>query len=346
MKVFCFALSILIVLCLVSSGFAATPQKYTVRYMDVFDTVTTIIAYADCQEDFDAFAEQVHALLKQCHQIFDYYHTYEGVHNLCFINQKAAMAPVKAEPELFQLLSWLKEMQPLTHNKVNAAAGALLAVWHEARKTNTLPEKQALLDAAQHIDFDQVILSADDMTVHYLDPLIKIDLGAVAKGFVTEYVISKLDHSPVSSYILNLGGNIKCVGMPQDGRSAWTVGIQDPTDPNLHSDLVFLKDLSAVTSGDYQRFFEVDGIRYHHIIDPDTLYPSNHLRSVTIITENALLADFLSTSLFLLSYEDGCALLEALDDTVYAYWYFSDHTIAFTEELSFLLHSTQKQSDD
>jgi thiamine biosynthesis lipoprotein len=112
--------------------------------------------------------------------------------------------------------------------------------------------------------------------------------------------------------VLDVGGNLRIVGAKPDG-NGWITGIKDPHNASKYAEKLTLSDISCVTSGDYERYFEVDGIRYHHIIDKDTLYPAEHFSSVTVICRDSGLADALSTALFCMSYEEGRALVDALD---------------------------------
>ena len=155
----------------------------------------------------------------------------------------------------------------------------------------------------------------------------KLDDGAVAKGYATELVAQMLLASDMPSFIISAGGNVRMGNPPADGRAKWGVGIQDPDGAVLGlSDIVetlYLTGCSVVTSGDYQRYYVVDGQRYHHLIDPDTLMPDTDFRSVSIITEDSGYADLLSTAAFLMPYEESRAFIDSLDG-VEAIWLFPD----------------------
>ncbi len=152
-----------------------------------------------------------------------------------------------------------------------------------------------------------------------------INLGATAKGYIADNLVNILSANGVSSAMINLGGNAYAMGKKPTGEN-WKIGIQSPSDENKLVGIITAENLAVITSGDYQRYFEKDGIRYHHIFDPKTGYPaSSGLRSVTVICENALLADALSTAAFVAGLEDGIKLLKEYnargifitDDTVY-----------------------------
>lgn len=207
--------------------------------------------------------------------------------------------------------------------------GAVLSLWHQAREEGRLPDGDALAHAAEHTDFNDVELNEQENTVFFRDPELKLDLGAVAKGYAVERVAQTLSQT-MPHFLINAGGNVRCGEMPMDGRTAWSVSIQNPdTALTGQGDLlttVSAANCSLVTSGDYQRYFEVDGVRYHHIIDPETLYPAERYHSVSVVTPDSGMADFLSTYLFVSSPEDGLALVESLKDTE-ALWVLSDGSI-------------------
>ena len=174
----------------------------------------------------------------------------------------------------------------------------------------------------ERTDFADVIIDEKAGTVFYSDPELRLDLGAVAKGYAAQKVAEKLREAGLNSFILNAGGNVICGDAPLDGRSQWTVAVEDVDGVSTRLKLG-LKNLSIVTSGDYQRYYEVNGRRYHHLIDPETLYPANHMRAVSIIHPDSGLADFLSTAAFLLPYEESRALIESVESAE-ATWLLSD----------------------
>ncbi|HPY44319.1 MAG TPA: FAD:protein FMN transferase, partial [Clostridia bacterium] len=150
-----------------------------------------------------------------------------------------------------------------------------------------------------------------------------------------ELVARQLLNSDMSSFIINAGGNVRTGHPPLDGRSSWGIGIQDPDADlvlpagNDVMDVLYLSDLSLVTSGDYQRYYVVGDKRYHHLISPDTLMPADFMRSVTIITQDSGLADLLSTAVFLMPFEEGYEFVTSLEG-VEAFWILSDRSIRMT----------------
>lgn len=304
-------------------------QRYTATFLDVFDTVTTIVGFADSEEAFTQSTQQIHDELLWYHQLFDIYHTYEGVVNLKSINDAAGGEALQVDPAIIQLLKSCKEYYTLTGGAVNAAMGSVLKLWHDAREdayddplNAYLPDHAKLEEAAKHTNFDDVILDEANCTVRIADPALRLDVGAIAKGWATQKVA---EHTP-AGLLISVGGNV-CATGPKPASTPWVVGIENPDGGDyLHT--VYLEKGCVVTSGDYQRTFPVDGKFYHHIIDPSTLYPSESFRSVTIICDDSGLADALSTALFVLPLEEGLALAEKCGAE--AMWLHSDGTRSYT----------------
>lgn len=322
---------------------AAQPQRYSDTYTDSFDTVITFIAFADSPEVFAKTSAQVHSLYQHLHKLYDRYNSYEdeGIINVYTLNEKAAKEPVKVDPLLFTLLRFAQDHYSDTNGQTNIAMGKLLGIWHDYREAGLadparaqLPPMEALQAAAEHCDIDRLILDSENMTVFFDDPEMQLDVGAVAKGYATELVAKMLENTDVRSYIISAGGNVRLGNAPLDGRPNWGVGVQAPDgDAFSHSEIaetLYLSDCSIVTSGDYQRYYEVDGVRYSHLIDPDTLMPGSYFRSVTIITADSGYADLLSTAAFLMPYEDSRAFIENLPG-VEALWLFEDGSEEMTD---------------
>ena len=291
----------------------STEKQYTATFLTLFDTVTTILGRADSEEAFTETTQAIHDELLEYHQLFDIYNEYDGINNLKTVNDAAGIAPVTVDGRIIQLLLDCKDIYVSTNGKVNVAMGSVLYLWHEARNDGLndpvhakLPDRSALEEAALHTDFDAVIIDEAASTVYISDPAIRLDVGAIAKGWSVQQVA---ENAP-TGLLISVGGNVCATGPKLADGTPWVVGIQnvDGSDNYLHT--VYVADGCMVTSGDYQRTYMVDGKLYHHIIDPETLYPASYWRSVTIACPDSGMADALSTALFLLPLEEGQALLE------------------------------------
>lgn len=310
-----------VVLCALLCGCAAAPageeggqKRYEASFLTLFDTVTTMVGYADSQETFTAQAQQIHDELLEYHQLYDIYNDYDGMNNLKTVNDNAGIAPVEVDARILDMLEFSRELYEETGGRVNVAMGGVLSLWHDAREAGIedpanayLPDQDALEEAARHADWSNVVIDEEAGTVYLADPDMSLDVGAIAKG----YAVERVCETAPAGMLISVGGNVRATGPKPDG-SPWVVGIENPDGGDfLHT--LYVEDSSVVTSGDYQRYYLVDGQRYHHIIDPDTLYPATRWRSVSILCADSGLADGLSTALFTLSQEDGQKLLDAFD---------------------------------
>lgn len=291
---------------LLLSGCAPRQMQFSATYWDVFDTVTTVSGFAGSQANFNAQAQKIYEQLQYYHRLFDIYHDYEGVNNLKSVNDAAGKAPVKVDDSIIALLKDCIHYYKLTDGRVNAAMGSVLALWHNARETAVLPTAEALQAAALHTDISKIIIDEQNSTVFLADEAMLLDVGAIAKGWAAQ----KVAEVAPRGLLISVGGNVCATGPKHEDGTQWTVAIQNPDGGDTYLHTLTLSCGSAVTSGDYQRFVEIDGKRYHHIIDPDTLMPSPYWRSVTVVCEDSALADVLSTALFLLPLEQGKALLK------------------------------------
>lgn len=308
-------------------------QKYSDYSFDYFDTVSTITGYAESREAFDEIAKSAFAELQEYHRLYTIYNRYEGLENLRTINdlKDGVHRTVPVDRRIIDLLLYAKELYALTGGKMNIAMGSVLSIWHEYRTEGIddptaaeLPPMEALTAAAEHTDIANLVIDEEACTVTLTDPKMKLDVGAIAKGYAVEMVAQSLEKRGVTGYCLNVGGNVRTIGKKVDGKG-WTVGIEDPLAPYSGDYITYLSlwDCSLVTSGSYQRYYYVDGTRYHHIIDPETLMPAEGLVSVSVLTPHSGRGDGLSTALFCMSIEEGLALIESLPDTE-AQWVFPD----------------------
>ncbi len=302
-------------LCLCGCTMPTAPEKirYTATFLELFDTMTTIVGYTGDKQTFEAVTQSIHDELEDYHRLFDIYHDYEGLNNLKTVNDQAGKTPVKVDQAVIDLLKDCKRYYALSGGKVNVAFGAVLSLWHEAREHAVndpanahLPKREDLQEAQQHIDFSVLVIDEEASTVYLSDPEARLDVGAVAKGWAAQRAC---ENAP-EGLLVSVGGNVIATGPKPDG-SAWVVGIQDPDAESEFLHTLYVSKGSVVTSGDYQRLFVVEGKRYHHIIDPATLYPGTLWRSVSIVCEDSGLADALSTALFLLPQAQGQQLLDA-----------------------------------
>lgn len=307
-------------------------QKFKAYYFDYFDTATTIVGYEKTQENFDTVCEEIKSQLEFYHKQYTIYNSYEGVNNICALNklEKGVHKELVVEQAVIDLLLYCKALHRETNGKLNVAMGSVLSVWHQYRNEGMndpanakLPSMDELKEKSLHTDIESIVINEENKTVFISDPKVTLDVGAIAKGYAVERVAQYLVSKGVTDYILNVGGNVRALG--SDNGEPWQVGIENPDtlSAEAYIELLNLENKSLVTSGNYQRFYVVDGKNYHHIIDPQTLMPGEKYMSVSVITTDSGYADALSTTLFLMDYEEGLNLIESTEDTE-AMWVMPD----------------------
>ena len=325
--------------CVFLPSCAKKTEKFSEYSFDYFDTVTTVSGYAENKEEFDKVAERVMTELGEYHRLFTIYHRFEGLENLCTINElvDGQHRTVTVDSRIIDMLLYAKEMYTLTDGRLNIAMGSVTSIWHDYREDGMsdpaaaqLPPMDKLTAAAEHTDINCLVIDEERSTVTITDPAMRLDVGAIAKGYAVEMVAQSMEEKGITGYILNVGGNVRAVGEKPDGEG-WTVGVENPADEGEdYISYLALSEEALVTSGSYQRYYLVDGKRYHHIIDPDTLIPAEGYLSVSVLTAHSGKGDGLSTSLFCMDLEEGMALVESLPYTE-ALWVMPDGTIYTTD---------------
>jgi len=301
--------------------------------------VTTVIGYAGSNAEFTTLAEAVKSKLQEYNRLYDIYNNYDGINNIKTINDNAGIRAVKVDPRIIELLLLSKKKCELTDGAVNIAMGSVLAIWHTYREAGiddpehaSLPPMDRLIEASKHTDIDNVIIDLERSAVFLSDPKMRLDVGAVAKGYAAEQTALYFEGKGVRRLLLSVGGNVRAVGhkLEQNNHEVpWVVGIQNPDKLSRQTELLSVNcsGRALVTSGVYERYYTVGGKQYHHIINPQTLMPADYYKSVSILCPDSGFADGFTTAIFNMPLEKGRAFIEALKDTE-ALWVLSDGTIA------------------
>ena len=347
-------LTFLLIIILISSGCSSqspdVKTRYSDAFFDTFDTLVQVVAYTDSEAEFELYYEHIQNRFQELHKLYNIYLSYDGVNNVKTINDHAGVAPVVVDRQIIDLILYAIDLYDQTGYTTNIALGPVLQIWHyyrseaEADPENAqIPPMQDLLEAARHTDLNQVIVDIENNTVFLPDARMRLDVGAVAKGYATELVAQEVEAMGMTSGVLSPGGNVRTIGKPLDGiREKWGIGIQNPEvsiflDDDRLLDVVFVQDAAVVSSGDYQRYYIFNDMVMHHIIDPATLLPGRYYRSLSVIAADAALADLLSTALFLLPFDESLAM--ASNFNVDVYWVFDDGRIEITDGMKLMLRS-------
>ena len=262
------------------------------------DTVVTVTAYAP--------QETVDATLRICSDYEKVLSKTVAGSDIDRLN-RAGGAPVEVQPETAALLALAVEIGRESGGAFDVTVAPASALWDFRTDEPQLPDPDALSDACRSIDFRNIAIDGTAVT---LKNGAEIDLGGIAKGYIADCVADYLRSQGVASACINMGGNVVTIGTKPDG-TPWTVGIRDPNGtPEQSAEVLHPTDAAVVTSGTYERGFDLDGIRYHHILDPKTGMPvQNGLASVTIVGTRSALCDALSTACFVLGEEKSRPIL-------------------------------------
>lgn len=275
----------------------------------MMDTVITITAYGPGAE------KAVDAAMAEMRRIADLMNAEDPASEVSRINQSAGTKPVKVSEETFALLQLAQRYSELSGGAFDVTVRPLVVLWGIGKKDKFVPGAAAIARARDLVNWRDLVLDPAARTVFLKRTGMGIDLGGVAKGYAADRARDVLRAHGIRSGLIDAGGNIWALGRRPDAKP-WRIGIKNPR-PEHGGDLLAVvpsEDLTLVTSGDYERYFIKDGVRYHHIFDPRTGRPAQGTISATIIGKNSAEADILSTTVFVLGPEKGLELIRALGD--------------------------------
>lgn len=230
------------------------------------------------------------------------------------INKKAGVEPVKVSDETFEVIKRGQHYSNLSSGHFDITIGSLVKLWGIGSESARVPSQTEISESIDKIDYTKIVLDEENRTIELLEEGMIIDLGGIAKGYAADKLSEYLTSKGVNSAMINLGGNIFAKGSKTTGEN-WGIGVQNPFDTRGdYFGVLKVTNKSIVTSGVYERFLEVNGTTYHHILNPFTGYPvDNNLMGVTIVADKSMDADGLSTSLFTLGIDEGMKLIQSLD---------------------------------
>lgn len=250
------------------------------------------------------------AVMEEFHRLDRKLSPYIETSELALVNRMAASEPVVISDEFYRLIVTSLEYSELTGGAFDIT---FASIGHRYDYRKGIKPTDSLIDRTLPlIDYRNIRLNADKSTIAFEKPGMRIDLGGIAKGYAVDCGIELLERRGIEHALISAGGDSRVLG-DHRGRP-WHIGIQAPRDKERMAAMLPLADTAISTSGDYERFFERDGVRYHHIISPKTGRSADTLQSVTILGPNATRTDALSTSIFVLGAEKGIALINRLKD--------------------------------
>ncbi len=295
-----------------SGCFGSEEDKIT-RMRLVMDTHVTVTMYGISESEGDAIAKEAFAEMERLEGIFSRH--IEGS-DIEHINRAAGREWVEVAPEAILVIEEALAISRLTEGVFDPTVAPLLEVWGFGNEEDEQrrPSSEEIEEALLQVDYEKVEINEEESSVFLAKEGMQLDLGGIAKGFIVDRGQKVIEESGVEGSFVNAGGDINITGSKTDGEP-WKIAVQDPRDPQKWFATLQIDQGSVATSGDYQRFFEEDGERYHHIIDPESGWPADGgIISVTVLGPDTLAADAYSTAVFVLGIERGLELLETLSD--------------------------------
>ena len=277
----------------------------------LMDTFVTVKVYGT---DREYLRQSVHEAFSEMHRIAELADHFPKAgtaayraSDICNINEHAGIKPVAVQPDTLEMLFLARQYAELSHGAFDPTIGALTGLWDFSSDHPVVPHPVKVRQMLELSGFRYLHVDRRAGTVFLSKRGVKLDLGASAKGYAAEKAYQVLKKRGIDKALIDAGGNIRTIGTNRSGKP-WKIGIKDSRREGGLIGTVSVENGSAVTSGDYYRFFERDGFRYHHILDPRTGYPGNHTMSATILTQDSALADILSTACFVLPPREALAL--------------------------------------
>ena len=270
----------------------------------------------------EAAADAIAGELLALHRLIN---VFDETSELARLNLSAGSEPFICSPELWQALKAARSAYEESDGAFDVSVGPLMKLWGFHRKRSTFPTDAEITDCLASVGLDKVDFDDDAKSVHFSAPGMSLDLGGVAKGYALDLVAGKATDCGVTRGLIDLGGNVRCLGMPPPGRTAYTIGVRHPFAEGELLGTIEVLNCSVATSGDYEQFVELEGRRLSHIVDPRTGRPVANVASVTVVTPAGVDSDVFSTAIFvggdqvvetLCSTRQGTSVLRVeIDDT-------------------------------
>jgi thiamine biosynthesis lipoprotein len=322
MKIFSRNMVIFACLFLVAVSFLSCTGKGRVDadsgYQIVMGTFAHIVAVA---QNAGTAKKCIRAALEEIHKVDNLMSDYKSDSDISRVNREAYEKPVQVSKSTFEVLQRSIGFSKMTDGAFDVTVGPLVALFRKAKETKVAPSEQQIAQAKSKVGFEKLKLDSKNRTVQFSEKGMLLDLGGIAKGYAIDKAIEAAQRCGAVGAMVDIGGDVRCFGLPPKGRDHWLIGLQDPNSAiegmeggGLRLVLKVINEAVA-TSGDYQQFVIIEGKRYSHIMNRRTGKSAESLSSVTIIADNATDADALATAVSVMGAEKGLALIEKLPNT-------------------------------
>jgi len=293
------------------------PVELESGYRLVMGTLARVVVVA---KDAGTAQKCIEAAFAEIDNVDNLMSDYKDDSEIGIVNKNATEHAVRVGEATFEVLQRSVEFSRLTGGAFDITVGPLVDLFRAAKENHIAPSREQIDNAKTKVGYEKLILDTNNRTVKFTVEGMRLDLGGIAKGYGIDKAIEAAKKSGALGAMVDIGGDVRCFGIPAKGRDHWMVGLQDPNLPAdmLSLDLVLtlrINDGAIATSGDYQQFVIIDDKEYSHIIDRQTGTSSDGLSSVTIITDNATDADALATAVSVIGAKKGLSLIETLPET-------------------------------
>ena len=319
-----FSRNIVIVACcfLVAALFLSCTGKGRVDadsgYQIVMGTFAHIVAVA---QNAGTAKNCIRAALEEIHKVDNLMSDYKSDSDISRVNREAYEKPVQVSEATFEVLQRSIEFSKMTDGAFDVTVGPLVALFRKAKETKVSPSEEQIAQAKSKVGFEKLKLDNENRTVQFSEKGMLLDLGGIAKGYAIDKAIEAARRCGAVGTMVDIGGDVRCFGLPPKGRDHWLIGLQDPNSAIEGMEggglrlVLTVTNEAVATSGDYQQFVIIEGKRYSHIMNRRTGKSAESLSSVTIIADNATDADALATAVSVMGAEKGLALIEKLPNT-------------------------------
>lgn len=275
----------------------------------------TIVEISVAAKDERTADEAITAAFNEIHRLENIMSTYKPESDISKVNTAAGLHPVKVHKDLILAVKKSLEFADISGGAFNIAIGPAIDLWN-ITESEVIPSPAELAAIKPLIDYNNVVVNEKEGTIFLRKKGMRINLGGIGKGFAADYAYNVLKTYGIRSGIIAIAGDLRAIGKKPDG-DKWTIGITHPRkkarEENSTIAKVHLTNMSISTSGDYERFFIKNGIRYHHILSPETLYPSRGFQSVSVLAKDSTTSDALSTAIFAMGPDAGMKIIEKLE---------------------------------
>jgi thiamine biosynthesis lipoprotein len=300
--------------------------------MFYMDTYINVKLYSNDKKLINQAFNKIDSMYKEYDELSDRYRSHVGIMNINYINNKLLVnEEIQIDKRLYDILKYSKSYESKTNGLFNIALGNIIDVWKDYR--DGIKEGVPTIDELKNsgsINSDALVLLPDNKIKKTEN--ISLDLGAISKGYVTELVGDYLDSIGLHKYLITAGTSSVKAGNHYSN-SCYKIGLTDPNNADDLYKIITGNNISITTSGSFERFYEYNGVRYSHIINPHTLFSNNYMQSVTVITDDSALGEILSTTLFLMPIKDGLEYIKNFDG-VEAVWYGMDNKVTLSDGMS------------